>query len=434
MKTLLSASLACLALTMTCPSQVPNWTEYKPGTKPVPRQNSAMVFDSARNVCVLFGAWDGSGRRNDTWEWDGAKWTEIKPATSPSPRDGMALAYDSARKVTVLTAGYVSPGEVWEYNGTTWTIKNPVTTHSLGAHSPMVYDADRKVCVLYGVKSGASQTWEWNGTSWTQKTLTSAPSGGASMAYDSLRKRTVLFNGAGQTWEYAGTNWVRVNTKTNPPGRGCAAGMVYDSARQVVVMFGGCGGARGDAWEYDGSDWRQIKTANVPSSPRRYVAMAYDSNRRRTVLFGGRDFSGTTSVIVGDTWEYERGPCYMIPDVSSIDITKGGTQTLALDAGKANSNRLFWIFGSMSGTSPGLVFNGSHIYLNPDPYTDLAIAFTNSAFMVNFRGVLDINGKSSAMFVIPPSLVTVPIKLHHAYAVYINFNHCTGNPVLLELK
>ena len=124
----------------------------------------------------------------------------------------------------------------------------------------------------------------------------------------------------------------------------------------------------------------------------------------------------------------------MIPDVATIDITKGGAQKLALDAGAGNSNRLFWIFGSMTGTSPGFPFNGAHMYLNPDPYSNLAISLTNSAFLVNFRGVLDLQGKATASFVVPPNLLTSGITLHHAYAVYINFNHCTSNPVPLWLK
>ena len=75
-----------------------------------------------------------------------------------------------------------------------------------------------------------------------------------------------------------------------------------------------------------------------------------------------------------------------------------------------------------------------HLYLQPDIYSDLAIAFTNTGVFKNFRGALDANGRATASLVIPPSLVTGAITLHHAYAVYLTNTYCTGNPVRVELK
>ena len=123
-----------------------------------------------------------------------------------------------------------------------------------------------------------------------------------------------------------------------------------------------------------------------------------------------------------------------MPNTSTIDITNGGTQTITLDAGKANANHLFWIIGSMTGTSPGFAFLGPHLYLNPDAYTDLGIALTNSAFMTNFRGALDANGKATASFNLPGGLVQSAVTVHHAALIYLSNNVCTTNPTPLILK
>ena len=124
----------------------------------------------------------------------------------------------------------------------------------------------------------------------------------------------------------------------------------------------------------------------------------------------------------------------MIPNVSTISITTGGSQRLALDAGTAHSNNLFWIFGSMSGTSPGLSVFGPHIYLNADPYTDLALGLVNTGVFVNFRGVLDLSGKATADFKVPPAVISGPLTLHHAAFVYLSNIKCSTNPTPVFLK
>ena len=82
----------------------------------------------------------------------------------------------------------------------------------------------------------------------------------------------------------------------------------------------------------------------------------------------------------------------------------GGTQKLTVNAGKAHANRLYWIFGSMTGTSPGINLLGVHIPLNPDLYTDLAMGAVNGKEFTNFRGTLDANGLAIASFNVPSQL------------------------------
>tara|TARA_R110002072_G_scaffold217365_2_gene375002 strand:+ start:26046 stop:27362 length:1317 start_codon:yes stop_codon:yes gene_type:complete len=301
----LPGPLTFVAIATVLSAQAPNWVQITPTTQPPGRQNSALAHDVQRGVSILFGGWDGTQRRNDTWEWNGTVWNQITTLNSPSPRDGMSMAYDAVRQVTVCTAGYVAPGETWEYDGVDWTLNVTANTHALGPHRPMVYDLVRGVCVLFGQSSasGSPETWEYDGVDWTQVATVSAPGTNGNLAYDLVRMRTVHFGDSGQTWEYDGITWTQMSPNNAPPGAGCGSdNMVYDLARQVVVLFGGCN--LGDTYEYDGVSWQQITTANAPSFPRRYPAMTYDFNRQRTVLFGGRDLSTTPASLADDTWEY----------------------------------------------------------------------------------------------------------------------------------
>ncbi len=430
-----SIALGCLLCSIavgSAQSTETNWTQINPNPAPPSAQNAAMVYDSARGVCVMYGGWLGSGRGSTTWEWDGTTWTSQQPLVSPGGRDAIAMVYDSNRKVTILTGGYVGPSETWEYDGTTWKQILTATQHTATAHAGMAYDSDRLVSVLFQ----AGQTWEYNGLDWKLIPTAVSPTSGSNLAYDSLRKKTVLFLGTA-TWEYDGSNWTQIVTNTVPTGRGGTAfGLVYDSVRQMIVMFAGSAPAMGDTWEYDGTDWRMNTTVNTPSFPRSYVAMAYDSSRKRTVLYGGRDFSGSIGgVIVGDTWEYSGGPCSFSSNQYSITMATGGSQIFSLDGEPANAGKPFFIFGSMSGTAPGFSLFGAHIPLNIDLWTSVALGAMSSGLFVNYNGVLDQNGRASASIVVPP-LVMPGFTVHQAYIV-IGGNplvSCASNSVVTELK
>lgn len=191
---------------------------------PSARKWPTMVFDSARNVSVLFGGGMQTGNAliGDTWEWNGAAWTE-RVVPGPARRYGTMMSYDSARGVTVLFGGVVTTSgsnvwnaETWEYDGTTWTQKlvSGPPRRSVGA---MAYDAARGKTVLFGGVDGTgssvfkSDTWEWDGSAWMQVMIsgpvaTAAPG----MTYDPERRVMVLFGGestalpnyySGETWE-----------------------------------------------------------------------------------------------------------------------------------------------------------------------------------------------------------------------------------------
>ena len=122
-----------------------------------------MVYDSKREVMILFGGFNIDSRQlGDTWQWDGALWTLLSE-TGPAPREDGAMAYDAALGLTVLFGGRNdNSGELsdtWTWDGTDWT------QIAAGGPSPrsttrMTYAADRQASLLFG-GGGRSDTWQF---------------------------------------------------------------------------------------------------------------------------------------------------------------------------------------------------------------------------------------------------------------------------------
>jgi hypothetical protein len=145
----------------------------------------------------------------------------------------------------------------------------------------MVYHAKRGKMVLYGGQSGMLQhdTWQLASTTWTQQ-INVGDAGFRSqhrMAYDSARKKIVLFGGCtggcdmledgvpltvdDQTWTLDGSIWVNPGPVVHPEAR-CCQGMAYiGSTYKKVVLFGGVDQAGvwyADTWLWDGLTWCQF--------------------------------------------------------------------------------------------------------------------------------------------------------------------------------
>ena len=278
----------------------------------------AMVFDAARGEVVLFpgSPAGGSTNRDSTWTWNGVAWTRHAPGGDPAPwsRNGHGLVYDSARQVVVLFGSDSFLGDTWEWNGSGWTLRLPSTAPWPSSAMTMAYDAARGETVLLGedpaIGSGsASETWVWDGTDWEERTPAAAPPVRhyGAMAYDPAHQVVILYGGfsSGQqlinTWTWDGATWTEL-TPANNPGARWVHQMVFDASRNRVVLFGGSspGGFRRDLWEWTGTDWVEISVGTEPSARNGY-AMAYDSSRDRLVLLGGYDAS---TPYLADTWEY----------------------------------------------------------------------------------------------------------------------------------
>ncbi len=152
---------------------------------PPARAYHMMVYDSTRQVTILFGGrpvvdgTEDSGEAegvshyfSDTWEYNGETWRQIDVASSPPGRYGHGLAYDDSRGVVVLYGGIASPTELyadtWEYNGATWLLKDDFSETPGGRVLPiMVFDPSQQVTFLL-VGGMVDDTWAYDGASWQE--------------------------------------------------------------------------------------------------------------------------------------------------------------------------------------------------------------------------------------------------------------------------
>jgi YD repeat-containing protein len=271
---------------------------------PGARVRTALSYDSARGVVVLFGGRTTTPDvlNSETWEWDGTTWTE-RATTGPPATDRHALAYDSIRQQTVLFTGVIGnnsslPG-TWLWDGTTWRKANtPAHPSSAWGHS-MAFDRDRGVVVLFGGAAGGNQTWEWNGTSWSFRTSAGPRPidvDAHAMTYDSVRQRILLvcMTSVGtQTWEWNGTIWLLRNSNGPALAINAADGsLAFDETRGVAVLFGNAANGS-QTWEWNGTTWTKRLLADP--LPQGSHTITFDRAISAIVLFGG--------ATLRETWE-----------------------------------------------------------------------------------------------------------------------------------
>lgn len=312
-----------------------------PETCPTARFYHKLVFDSKRNVSTLFGGTATANiYNNEIWEWNSTThtWAWVHPAgTLPSPRGQMAMAYDSVRERIVIFGGRDTAGnllnELWEWDGATatWTDRTPVGTKppARKAHA-MAYDSIRRKIMMFGGlgNSGYLQdTWEWDCTTgvWTEITIPGSKPPAREkfdLVFDANLAKFYLFGGLlisghdGEIWEYNGIaqTWTKISVFGGiAPSPRREFGLAYDSIRKRILLFGGCYGVVGaetfsdETWEFKGSTstWTLVQPGGNPGvgNPlkRIAIAMTYDSNTQRIVMFGG--WLGSTRT--DETWEYD---------------------------------------------------------------------------------------------------------------------------------
>ncbi len=241
------------------------WTEVAFTGGPSHRCDHVQAYDPDRDVLVIFGGFNGSYLA-DTWEWDGASWTTQAPG--PAARADSFMAYDEKRLMMMMfggqTNGPANLGDTWVRFGPFWAPQVPASSPSARWIHRMAYDSDRAVTVLFGGAATGlvlGDTWEWIGFDWQNVATTGAPARyGNAMAYDRDRQVTLMFGGQnggpfgvgllGDTWEWNGQAWTQVQLP-GPSARSFVK-MAYDTARRRVVLFGGytAAGFVNDTWEF----------------------------------------------------------------------------------------------------------------------------------------------------------------------------------------
>lgn len=106
-------------------------------------------------------------------------------------------------------------------------------------------------------------------------------------------------------------------------------------------------------------------------------------------------------------------------DNHTITETAGGTVNFTLDAGPGNKNRDYLLFGSVTGTSPGVPLPGGMaiLPLNWDIFTNMVISYANLPIFSNFMGQLNSSGRAFASLNLGPVSGATGLVMDFAYAL-----------------
>jgi hypothetical protein len=295
-----------------------------------------LAFDIDRQALVLFGGYAADPRTvlNDTWEWNiKAGWRQLHPATTPPARGMTAMAYDQARHVVLMyggrnTAGGTMPcGEVgqdlcstdtWTWNGTDWSQLHP-DINPYPFLPTMTYDQSSDAPLVY---SSSAETWSWNGAEWTVKASEAGrPDPHRStpvMAFDPATRHVVMFggfnHGAGDLntmWSWTGQGWTSLGTQA--PFRILQAAAAADMDRRVLLGYQNpyvkppvppiIVASPAETWAWDGVRWTQLHPVHEPTA---WVSAMFADPKSHQVLLVGTNFTKSNAIEIwvwnGDDW------------------------------------------------------------------------------------------------------------------------------------
>ncbi len=250
------------------------WQPISPEHSPGKRANSNIVFDSQREVFVMFGGLSnhlgGSFEfANDTWEWDGEDWKEIDTANSPSPRSNFSMAYDEKRGQVVLFGGNNKDEitvlhDTWVYDGQDWTLKQSSYTPQSRRDAQMFYDPESEKVILSGgiYRSKPDEDfkkyqdiWEWDGTKWSAARASNLKVmiTRQSTAWDAFNSRLLVYN-YDRMLEWGNGKWAPLDFDTFP-GKRWGAQIAANPNDGKVLLFGGGSPKeeREDTWVLEGT-------------------------------------------------------------------------------------------------------------------------------------------------------------------------------------
>ncbi len=229
---------------------------------PAARMWHQLVYDWARGEIVMFGGFaNTAGLQNDTWTFDGSAWVQVS-ASGPSPRKGHMMAFDPVRQTVVLFGGegVVFPSrlaDMWEWDGSTWLQVVQPSPRPAGRAFGALAPCGTAGLLLFGgsTLTGAStETWTWDGSAWSQRLVVGPPVRSSFAMVGQANGEVMLFGGYGSagplrdTWIWDGTAW-REEAFVIRPGSRSGHAMAYDTDRRRTVLF--AGQFRSDVWQYD---------------------------------------------------------------------------------------------------------------------------------------------------------------------------------------
>jgi hypothetical protein len=264
---------------------------YIPGGTSAPSARAYPGWSCGAGLCVLTGGMSTSYKA-DTWilSESARTWSQVtcgRRAFCPSARSGSAMAYDSAHGVHVLFGGdengLTLVADTYTFNASTKTwkqVSGGVAPSARYGATAVFVPAVGGVVMFGGADNNANvfkDMYLWNGTAWSS--VTSVMSGstptrtvpalwGHSMAWDSTRGAMIVAGG------FFDTGWFRFNSET------------------WHVTFSNPGGAWQATWTLASPQPACQSAASTPdqdSVVHKAARMAFDAAAGVQVFFGGRD-------------------------------------------------------------------------------------------------------------------------------------------------
>ena len=317
-------AIATLLLTTTGSVFAQEWYQEDPTSSPAGRRFAGAAFDPARGVTIVFGGTDERAATvfGDTWEYDGAEWAQ-RTTSGPAARERFASCFHRGHGVFVVFGGRDANGmllgDMWAFDGKSWSQVQPANLPPARMDATLAYDEVRDRIVLFGGRpldpaKPFADTWEFDGVDWLQRSPATSPDPrfGHVSTFDAQRGVTVLFGGFtnggsatdADTWEYDGKDWREVVTAT-VPAKSVFPALTFHRRHQVAVLVGATGSFNPapQTWAFDGIDWQRGPLAPNGFAGRQGHSLAYDEARDAVVLFGGATITLGGATARQGTWE-----------------------------------------------------------------------------------------------------------------------------------
>lgn len=356
-------------------TKTPNQTVYGPG--------SNVTVTATAAVGYLFASWTG----------------DLTGTTNP------ATVLMNGNKA--VTANFITPPPACG----SWSLI-PVTTKPLGREgSVAIWDPVRHRMVIYGGKGDSSFPL---GDVWALTTAGSPAwaqlwggSGGRMYSlgvYDPVRDRLIIYGGTaglnylGDVWAFdlAGTPaWTPITPSGTPPAARSGASLIYDPVRDRLLLFGGtvkCGSTcftpQNDIWELSLAGtptWSQLAPAGTPPPPGSGHGAIYDPVRDRMVIVSGFAApTGARALSLAGTPTWSDLTPIGAPHINygfgvAYDAVRDRVVVVGVDPIKASAlvfeglpNQALWARHTPGGPSIGQRYNPAVIY---EPDQELLIVF-----------------------------------------------------------
>jgi hypothetical protein len=145
------------------------WSPRTTTSTPASVAGHQLLYCAGAGGVILFGGFDGTSYRNETWRWTGSDWQALAPATSPPARRGHVMICDEDRGKLYVVGGQNASGhlaDVWEYDGATWRQRTPIEAPSARREAVAAWLPAAGRGVVFSGWDGAEylgDTWLWNG-------------------------------------------------------------------------------------------------------------------------------------------------------------------------------------------------------------------------------------------------------------------------------